>query len=148
MISSLANAPLSRPVTLPDPSIANTHGSPVVPSQTSVAVTRSLLGRVLVDLDVHRDDPVLVLGASAMSWSSTGPQYRLWQRAGVANIAMTGLPFPMTWSSDTWWNEHGAGFDRLSVRVQSGSVPSVSRRRRARHRGAGVADDRRCRGSR
>src|SRR5690242_5102568 len=64
-------------------------------------------------------------GASAISWSRTGPQYRLWHRAGVANIAITGLPFPMTWFSDCWWNEQGAGFDLLSVRVHSGSVPSV-----------------------
>ena len=46
-ISSVANAPLSRPVTFPVPSIAKIHGSPLNPSQDSVAGTRSLLVRSL-----------------------------------------------------------------------------------------------------
>src|SRR5262245_10147123 len=50
--------------------------------------------------------------------SSTGPQYRDWHSAGVASITATGLPAPITVSSDTSCNGHGG------LRVQIGSTPS------------------------
>ena len=74
-ISSVANAPLSRPVTLPVPSIAKIHGSPLMPEPG--------LGRG--DEVVARRGPCRSRRAparsgpgtrarAAMSWSSTGPQ--------------------------------------------------------------------------
>src|SRR5258706_9404146 len=52
--------------------------------------------------------------------SRVGPQKRLWQRAGVAKMTATGLPAPITRSSDTAWSGQ-AGW-----RVQIGLTPSAS----------------------
>src|SRR5688572_17499517 len=51
------------------------------------------------------------------SSSRTGPQYCDWQSAGVANIATTGLPVPITSDSDTSWSA------QAGRRVQIGSTP-------------------------
>ena len=53
------------------------------------------------------------------SSSSTGPQYIDWQSAGVANIAATSLPLPMTSESETVCSGH------CGLRVQIGFTPSV-----------------------
>src|ERR1051325_2721761 len=52
--------------------------------------------------------------------SSVGAQNLLWHRAGVAKMTATGLPAPITRSSDTVWSGH-AGW-----RVQMGFTPSAS----------------------
>ena len=64
--------------------------------------------------------------------SSVGPQYRDWHRAGVANIAATGFPAPMTSDSDTSCSGHGG------LRVQIGSTPSGFATVGDAARGAGV----------
>src|SRR5262245_42499359 len=51
------------------------------------------------------------------SSSSTGPQYCDWQSAGVANIATTGLPVPITSERETSWSGHAG------TRVQIGFTP-------------------------
>src|SRR5690242_13437742 len=57
---------------------------------------------------------------TASSWSSTGPQYRLWHRAGVANMTATGLPEVSARSSDTVCSGHAGS------RVHNGSTPCVA----------------------
>src|SRR5262249_37749437 len=51
------------------------------------------------------------------SSSSTGPQYCDWHSAGVANIATTGFPVPITSDSDTSCSGHAG------ERVQIGLTP-------------------------
>src|SRR5262245_60510247 len=53
------------------------------------------------------------------SSSSTGPQYCDWQSCGVANIATTGLPVPITSDSETSCSGHAG------TRVQIGLTPNV-----------------------
>ena len=64
--------------------------------------------------------------------SSTGPQYRDWQSAGVASITATGFPAPITVSSETSCSGHGG------LRVQIGSTPSGFAAVGEAARGAGV----------
>src|SRR4051794_25511221 len=62
-----------------------------------------------------RSEYVFTIGSIV---SSTGPQYRVWQRAGVANITATGRPLPMSVSSDFVCSGH------TGLRVQIGWTPS------------------------
>src|SRR3954470_6461006 len=65
-------------------------------------------------------------GATSISTSSTGPQVRDWQNAGVANSAATGLPDESEASSDCEWNGHTGSRVHIGFTPMSFAVVGVA----------------------